>query len=54
LAEAGHIGVFMGKAVIQEIWTDQFKRLSTLELADTFDGDSHLPAQARAGAAHTA
>lgn len=28
LAEAGHIGVFMGKDVIRKIWTDLFKRLS--------------------------
>jgi poly(3-hydroxyalkanoate) synthetase len=27
LADAGHIGVFMGKNVIKDIWTDLFKRL---------------------------
>ena len=39
LAEAGHIGVFMGKQVIKTIWTDIFKRLSQFTFADTFDVD---------------
>jgi poly(3-hydroxyalkanoate) synthetase len=38
LAEAGHVGVFMGKNVIREIWTDLFRRLSDPYTA--LDGDN--------------
>jgi len=37
LAEAGHIGVFMAKNVIKDVWTDIFKQISKLNLPDTFD-----------------
>lgn len=49
LAEAGHIGVFMGKNVIKDIWTALFKRLSSYNLADSFDVNIHLPAETHNG-----
>ncbi|RJQ75440.1 MAG: alpha/beta fold hydrolase [Desulfobacteraceae bacterium] len=39
LAEAGHIGVFMGNDVIKTIWTDIFQRLSAFTFEDRFDVD---------------
>lgn len=32
LADAGHIGVFLGKSIIKNIWTDLFKRLPAYQI----------------------
>lgn len=37
LAEAGHIGLFMGTEVIRDVWTDLFRKTSSFSFDDTFD-----------------
>lgn len=54
LAQAGHIGVFMGTQVIEHIWTEIFKKLSSFKFDDTFNVDMITFEEARNEAMGTA